>query len=141
MTKCQITCKSLQKSSKCQNFLRVLRTSQKNHSVDSGLAYLSPGVSKSRYFHISILIKYSNFSRFYKKKKWVHFLKNSDVISFVIDQSIPGVFYLPKKWCISWKCALFIKNYLFLKDSILLPCKKIQTSNMSFIKTSFLELL
>ena len=23
MTKCQITCKSLQKSSKCQNFLRV----------------------------------------------------------------------------------------------------------------------
>ena len=26
-----------------------------------------PGVSKSRYFHISILIKYSNFSRFYKK--------------------------------------------------------------------------
>ena len=26
------------------------------------------GVSKSRYVHISILIKYSNFSRFYKKR-------------------------------------------------------------------------
>ena len=38
MTKCQITCKSLQKSSKCQNFLRVWhfilgRTSQKKHPV------------------------------------------------------------------------------------------------------------
>ena len=28
----------------------------------------TPGVSKSRYFDISISIKYSNFSRFYKKK-------------------------------------------------------------------------
>ena len=31
------------------------------------------GVSKSRYCGISILIKYSNFSRFYKKR--VHFIK------------------------------------------------------------------
>ena len=53
------------------------------------------GVSKSRYFARSIAIKYSNFSRFYKKKR-VHFIKNSDVINFVIDQSQPGVFYLKK---------------------------------------------
>ena len=37
MIKCQITCKSLQKSFKCQNFLRVWhflgRTSKKNHPV------------------------------------------------------------------------------------------------------------
>ena len=37
MAKCQITCKCLQKSSKCQNFLRVWhfrgQTSQKNHSI------------------------------------------------------------------------------------------------------------
>ena len=57
--------------------------------------WTEPGVSKSRYFGISIPIKYSNFSRFYKKK-WVHFIKNSDVISLVIDQSQPGVFYLQK---------------------------------------------
>jgi len=30
--------------------------------------HLLSGVSKSRYFDISISIKYSNFSRFYKKK-------------------------------------------------------------------------
>ena len=35
---------------------------------DGGEVGLSPGVSKSRYFDISISIKYSNFSRFYKKK-------------------------------------------------------------------------
>ena len=29
-------------------------------------------------------------------KKRVHFIKNSDVINFVIDQSQPGVFYLQK---------------------------------------------
>merc|ERR1712107_348059 len=29
-------------------------------------------------------------------KNWVHFIKNSDVISLVIDQSQPGVFYLKK---------------------------------------------
>ena len=47
-----------------------------------------PGVSILCYISISILIKYSNFSRFYKKN-WVHFIKNSDVISLVIDQSQP----------------------------------------------------
>ena len=29
-------------------------------------------------------------------KNWVHFIKNSDVISLVIDQSQPGVFNLQK---------------------------------------------
>ena len=58
------------------------------------LLCLRSGVSKSRYFARSIAIKYSNFSRFYKKR--VHFIKNSDVINFVIDQSQPGVFYLKK---------------------------------------------
>ena len=60
------------------------------------------------------------------------------MISFVVDQSIPGVFYLPKKWCISWKCALFIKNYLFfLKNSILLPCKKFTPQIWALSKPHF----
>ena len=29
-------------------------------------------------------------------KKWVHFIKKSDVMRLVIDQSQPGVFYLQK---------------------------------------------
>ena len=88
------------------------------------------GVSKSRYYGISIPIKYSNFSRFYKKK-WVHFIKNSDVISFVIDQSLPGVFYLQKKWWISWKCALFIKKlpFFFKKTQF---CILIKNSNLKY---------
>ena len=59
------------------------------------------------------------------------------MISFVIDQSIPGVFYLPKKWWISWNCALFIKNYLFFKDSILLPCKKFKPQIWALSKLHF----
>ena len=35
--------------------------------VGQSMANLRTGVSKSRYFGISIPIKYSNFSRFYKK--------------------------------------------------------------------------
>ena len=86
------------------------------------------------------------------------------MISLVIDQSQPGVFYLQKmmnfmkpgvyylqkmmnfmkpgvfylqKWWISWKCALFIKKLpLFIKKSILHTYKKTQPSNMSFIKNS-----
>ena len=72
-----------------------------------GLAYRVPGgqgwasrlpgagVSKSRYINISLLVKYSKFSRFYKKLG-PFYKKNSDVISLVIDQSQPGVFYLQK---------------------------------------------
>ena len=40
-------------------------------------AYPGAGVSKSPYISISILVKYSNFSRFYKKKNWVHFIKKN----------------------------------------------------------------
>jgi len=55
----------------------------------------TPGVSKSRYFSISILIKKLPILEDFIKN-WVHFIKNSDVISLVIDQSQPGVFYLQK---------------------------------------------
>jgi len=61
-------------------------------------------------------------------KKWVHFIKKSDVISLVIDQSQPGVFYLQKmmnfmkpgvfylqKMMNFMKMRTFYKkNYLFL---------------------------
>ena len=78
----------------------------------------SPGVSKSRYFHISILIKYSNLSRFYKKK-WVHFIKKSDVISFVIDQSQPGVFYLQKMMNIMKPGVFYLqKMMIFMKPGV-----------------------
>ena len=56
--------------------------------VEVGLLELVAGVSILRYINISILIKYSNFSNFIKKN-WVHFIKNPDVISLVIDQSEP----------------------------------------------------
>ena len=96
------------------------------------------GVSKSRYFGISIPIKYSNFSRFIKK--WVHFIKKSDVISFVIDQSQPGVFYLQKmmnfmkpgvfylqKMMNFMKMRTFYKKLpLFIKNSILHTYKKLK---------------
>jgi len=85
------------------------------------------GVSKSRYISISILIKYSNFSRFYKKLG-PFYKKNSDVISLVIDQSQPGVFYLQKMMNFMKpgfflpskndefheNAHFFIKKYLFL---------------------------
>ena len=57
---------------------------------------LNTGVSILRYISISILIKYSNFSRFYKKLG--SFYKNSDVISLVIDQSQPKL-----HWTIRYK--------------------------------------
>ena len=50
------------------------------------------GVSKSCYIGISIPIKYSNFSRFYKKTGSI-LLKNLDVISLVIDQSQPKILF------------------------------------------------
>ena len=82
-------------------------------------------------------------------KKWVHFIKKSDVISLVIYQSQPGVFYLKKwwiswnqgsftfkKWWISWKCALFIKKTtsFYKKKLNFASLVKTQTSNMSFYK-------
>jgi len=77
------------------------------------------------------------------------------VISLVIDQSQPGVFYLQKmmnfmkpgvfylqKMMNFMKMRTFYKKLpLFIKNSILHTYKKIQTSNMSFIKKPFLELL
>merc|ERR550534_1922230 len=114
------------------------------------------GVSKSRYISISILTK--------KLPILVHFTKNSDVISLVIDQSQPGVFYLQKmmnfmkpgvfylqKMMNFMKPGSFtfkkIMNFmkmrtsykklpLFTKNSILHTYKKTQTSNMSFTKNS-----
>merc|ERR1719192_3216486 len=118
------------------------------------------GVSKSRYIGISntpILVDFI--------KNWVHFIKNSDVISLVIDQSQPGVFYLQemmnfmkpgvlylqkmmnfmKPWVFYLKQIMnfmkmrtfYKKLPLFIKNSILHTYKKIQTSNMSFIKKPF----
>ena len=67
------------------------------------------GVSKSRYFGISIPIKYSNFSRLGP------FYKNSDVTSFLIDQFEPGVFYLKKMMNFMKMRTFYKKNYLFFK--------------------------
>merc|ERR1711873_396699 len=107
------------------------------------------GVSKgplSRYIHtykkLPILVDFI--------KNWVHFIKNSDVISLAIDQSQPGVFYLQKmmnfmkpgvlylqKMMNFMKTRTFYKKLpLFIKNSILHTYKKTQTSNMSFIKNS-----
>ena len=67
------------------------------------------GVSKSRYFHISILMKYSNFSRFYKKM---------------------GPFYKKFRcdkfgnWSISTRGILPSKNDEFHETRGLLPSKK-----------------
>ena len=73
-------------------------------------------------------------------KKWVHFIKNSDVISLVIDQSQPGVFYLQKmmnfmkpgvfylqKMMNFMKMRTFYKKLpLFIKNSILHTYKKLK---------------
>merc|ERR1712177_134147 len=98
-------------------------------------------------------------------KNWVHFIKNSDVINFVIDQSQPGVFYLQKmmnfmkpgvfylKKMMNFmkpgvfylqKMMNFMKMRTFYKKLPLLFIKKLnfeylvqtQTSNMSFYKNS-----
>ena len=42
-------------------------TSEEIKSINKKFEKIKSGVSKSRYFGISIPIKYSNFSRFYKK--------------------------------------------------------------------------
>merc|ERR1712012_903655 len=103
-------------------------------------------------------------------KKRVHFIKNSDVINFVIDQSQPGVFYLKKMMNFMKPIVFYLKKMmnfmkpevfylqkmmnfmkmrtfykklpLFIKKLNFAYLKKNQTSNMSFYKkTPFLELL
>merc|ERR1719454_1826572 len=100
---------------------------------------LLPGVSKSRYFSISILTKKLLILVGFIKN-WVHFIKNSDVISLVIDQSQPGVFYLQKmmkfmkpgvfylqKMMNFMKmCTFYEKLPLFIKNSILHTYKKLK---------------
>merc|ERR1711873_127463 len=97
------------------------------------------GVSKgplSRYIHtykkLPILVDFI--------KNWVHFIKNSDVISLVIDQSQPGVFYLKKmmnfmkpgvfylqKMMSFMKMRTFYNKLpLFIKNSILHTFKKLK---------------
>ena len=58
---------------------------------------MKSGVSILRYIGISIPIKYSNFSGFYKKLG-PFYKKNSDVTSLVIDQSQPKM-----HWTIRYK--------------------------------------
>ena len=87
------------------------------------------GVPILRYINISILIKYSNFSRFHKKN-WVHFIKNSDVTSLVIDQSQPKMHWTIRykalwKYICIWLgtavCPLQILNLLKTPFCILKP--------------------
>merc|ERR1719192_1775006 len=96
------------------------------------------GVSKSRYIGISntpILVDFI--------KNWVHFIKNSDVISLVIDQSQPGVFYLQEMMNFMKPGVLYLqkminfmkmrtfykKNYLFIKNQF---CILIKNSNFKY---------
>ena len=87
---------------------------------------MGSGVYKSRYIGISIPIKYSNFSRFYKKLSRFYKKLRCDkfgnwststrgLLPLKNDEfhETRGLFTF-KKWWISWKCALFIKNFLFL---------------------------
>ena len=111
------------------------------------------GISILRYINISILIKCSNLSRFYKKKKWAHFIQKlrcdnfgnwsistKNALNNQIQSSIKIYIYivwnccLPiadfesftlKKWWISWKSAL----PLFVKNWILHTRKKLKPQN------------
>merc|ERR1712107_809958 len=52
-------------------------------------------------------------------KNWVHFIKNSDVISLVIDQSQPGVFYLQKMMNFMKPGVFYLKKMMnFMKPGV-----------------------
>ena len=96
------------------------------------------GVYSYVYKYIGIYKKLPFLADFIKN--WVHFIKNSDVISLVIDQSQPGVFYLQKmmnfmkpgvfylqKMMNFMKMRTFYKKLpLFIKNSILHTYKKLK---------------
>merc|ERR1719454_1471814 len=108
---------------------------------------LLPGVSKSRYFSISILTKKLPILVDFTKK-WVHFIKNSDVISLAIDQSQPGVFYLQKMMNLMKPGVFYLQKMMnFMKPGVLYLQKMMNFMKMCtfykklplFIKNSILH--
>merc|ERR1712107_189861 len=81
-------------------------------------------------------------------KKRVHFIKNSDVINFVIDQSQPGVFYLKKMMNFMKPGVFYLKKMMnFMKPEVFYLQKMMNFMKMRtfykklplFIKNSILH--